>query len=82
MLYLFNEKIYVKPSSNIIVEVEVTKKGEEYDVKATSRKVDMNKEQKDSLVPIGLEEAYKHQNKVENLNVENTEKNKKQKKFF
>lgn len=85
MLYLFNEKVYVKPFSNTIVEVEITKNNDEYDVKATNRKMEMNTIQKDSLVPIELEEAYKYLHKTKNQDIENAEKiekPKKEKNFF
>lgn len=88
MLYLFNEKVYVKPFSNMVVEVEITKKNDEYDVKATNKKIELNEEQKDALVPIELEEAYKYLYKIKNQDIEKTEKTekvekpKKEKSFF
>lgn len=85
MLYLFNEKVYVKPFSNMVVEVEITKKNDEYDVKATNKKIELNEEQKDALVPIELEEAYKYLHKTKNQDIENAEKvekPKKEKSFF
>lgn len=85
MLYLFNEKVYVKPFSNMIVEVEITKKNDEYDVKATNKKIELNEEQKDALVAIELAEAYKYLHKTKNQDIEKTEKvekPKKEKSFF
>jgi len=63
MLYIFNEKIYVKPFDNKIVEVTITKTGNEYDVKAIKAPVELNDMKLKELASISLEEAYKHQNR-------------------
>lgn len=69
MLYIYNEKIYVKPFDNKIVEVTITKKGDEYDVKAIKSPLELNTEQLSKLASISLEEAYKHQNKEVKRNI-------------
>lgn len=63
MLFEYNGKIYVKPFSNRLVEVEVSKSGNEYNVKATKRIVELTKEIKAKVSTISLEQAYKVQNK-------------------
>lgn len=63
MLYIFNEKVYVKPFDNKIVEVTIVKKGNEYDVKAVKEPIELNTMELKQLASISLEEAYKHQNK-------------------
>ena len=63
MLYIYNGKIYVKPFDNKIVEVTISKKGNEYDVKAIAEPIELNPMELKKIVNISLEEAYKHQNK-------------------
>ena len=63
MLYEYNGKIYVKPFSNKLVEVEVSFKNGEYDVKATKRVVEITPEIKKKVFEVSLEQAYKKQNK-------------------
>lgn len=63
MLYIFENKIYVKPFDSKVVEVSVNKKDNEYNVKAIGKPVELNSMQLRSLIEIDLEEAYKHQNK-------------------
>ena len=65
MLYIFNGKVYVKPFENKIVEVSITKKGEDYDVKATKPPLELNGEQLKELISITIEDAYKFQSKEE-----------------
>lgn len=65
MLYEYNGKTYIKPFSNKIVEVEVTKRGNEYDVKPTNKKVEITAEIKAEIKEITLENAYKKTNKSE-----------------
>lgn len=69
MLYIFKEKIYVKPFDNKIVEVSISKKGDEYDVKAIESPVELNSKELSELVNITLEEAYKLQNKESKRNI-------------
>ena len=63
MLYEYNGKIYIKPFSSKMIEVEIFKKGTEYDVKATSRKVELTPQIKEKITTIRLEDAYKKQNR-------------------
>lgn len=65
MLYQYNGKIYVKPFSNKMVEVEITKAEKEYDVKATKRIVELTPEIKDKIVEISIKDAYAKTRKVE-----------------
>lgn len=62
MLYVYNGKVYVRPFDNKLVEVKISKKGQEYDVKATEKTLEINDEIKSKLVSISLEDAYKMQN--------------------
>ena len=65
MLYEFNEKTYIKPFSNKLVEVEITKNGEEYDVKATKRILELTPKRKKEIVEITLKDAYEKKHKNE-----------------
>lgn len=65
MLYIFKNKIYVKPFDNKIVEVAITKRNNEYDVKAIKAPMELNDELLKEVANISLEEAYKFQNKEE-----------------
>lgn len=65
MLFEYNGKIYVKPFSNRLVEVEVSKPGNEYNVKATKKIVELTQQIKAKVSTISLEQAYKIQNKKE-----------------
>ena len=59
MLYEYNNKIYVKPFSNKLVEVEISREANEYNVKATNRSVELTMQNKGKVTDISLEEAYK-----------------------
>jgi hypothetical protein len=63
MLYEYGGKIYVRPFSSKLVEVNIDKKGNEYNVKATNRNVNLTDEIRKKMVEITLEEAYKKINK-------------------
>lgn len=65
MLYEYNGKFYVKPFSNKLVEVEVSKKGNEYDVKATKKVVEIRPEIRNKIVGISLKEAYEKKRNFE-----------------
>lgn len=65
MLYQYNGKIYVKPFSNKMVEVEISKEGNEYDVKPTKRTVELTPEIKEKIVEISLKDAYVKTRKIE-----------------
>lgn len=67
MLYEFNQKIYIKPFSNKLIEVEIAKSGKGYDVKPTKKTVVLNAENKGKIVQIPLEEAYKKARKTINV---------------
>lgn len=71
MLYIFDGKIYVKPFENKVVEVKVSKKGNEYDVKATGTPVELKPQEMQKLSSISLEEAFKIQGKQETRTLEN-----------
>lgn len=63
MLYLYNGKIYVKPFDHKMVEVNVTKKGNEYNVEATEKWVEINDKILDNTYSVTLEKAYEIQTK-------------------
>lgn len=66
MLYIYDGKIYIKPLENILVEVNVTKKGNEYNVVPTEKKVELDDKIRNSLFYITLEKAYEMQHKSDN----------------
>ena len=63
MLYIYMDKIYVRPFDNRLVEVKISKKGDEYNVEATEKTVEINNDVRSQMFSIALEEAYKVQNK-------------------
>ena len=64
MLYIYEGKIYIRPLENKLVEVNITKKGNEYDVEPTERKVEIEEKIKNNLYSITLEKAYEMQNGI------------------
>ena len=71
MLYIFKDKIYVKPFDNKIVEVSITKENGEYNVKAIKAPLELNDELMKQVSSITLEDAYKFQNKEETKKILN-----------
>lgn len=65
MLYEYNGKIYIKPFSNKMVEVEITKNENGYDVKPTKKNVEVTPEIKEKIVEISLKDAYAKTRKIE-----------------
>lgn len=63
MLFRYENKVFIKPFADKLVKVDVTKKGNEYDVKATKEIVVITPEINEKLYSISLEEAYKMSNK-------------------
>lgn len=62
MLYIYNDKIYVMPFEYKMIEVLVTKKGNEYNVEATEKEIEVTKDIKENLYSITVEKAYEMQN--------------------
>lgn len=58
MIYEYNGKFYVRPFSNKIVEVEINKKDNEYDVVATTKVVMLTPQVQKEMVEVTLEYAY------------------------
>lgn len=63
MLYIFIDKIYIKPFDNKVVEVTITKNNEGYNVKPIKKPIELNDKQLKQLISITIEEAYKYQQK-------------------
>lgn len=63
MIYEFNGKFYVRPFSNKLVEVEITKKDGEFDVKATPKEIMLNNEIQSKMAEVTLEYAYEKLNR-------------------
>lgn len=68
MLYIYEGKVYVKPFDHKMVEVNVTRKGNEYNVEATEKWVYLDDEIKKNLYDISVEKAYEMQNSKKNKN--------------
>lgn len=66
MLFRYENKIYVRPFANRIVEVEVSKKGNEYFVNPTKNKVELTNKVANEMYSITIEEAYVLQNQNSN----------------
>lgn len=64
MLYKYNDKIYVKPLVNKIVEVNITKKGDEYDIQPNKDFTYITPDIKKKMIEITVEDAYKMKNKA------------------
>jgi len=64
MLFRYNNKVYVRPFANKLVEVNVSKIGNEYDVKPTNTKLEITSEVNEGLYSISIEEAYNIQNPI------------------
>jgi hypothetical protein len=63
MLYEYDGKTYIKPLVNKMVEVEVSKKGKEYDIKPTKNMVYITEDAKKRMNAISKEDAAKKANK-------------------
>lgn len=63
MLYVYGNKVYIKPLQGKLIEVTVTKKGNDYNVEATKNKIEINQDIKDKLNTITVEKAYKMTNR-------------------
>lgn len=63
MLYIFIDKIYIKPFDNKVVEVTITKNSNGYNVKPIKKPIELNDKQLKQLISITIEEAYKYQQK-------------------
>ena len=64
MLYLYDNKIYIKPVEYKLIEVKISKKSNEYNVEPTKKTIEMTAEIRDKMSQITLENAYKMQNKT------------------
>jgi hypothetical protein len=62
MLYLYDGKIYIKPLDNRLVEVTVSKKGNEYNVIPSKKWIYLDSQIKEKISEITVEEAYKNKN--------------------
>jgi predicted GIY-YIG superfamily endonuclease len=63
MLYEYDGKTYIKPLVNKMVEVEVSKKGKEYDIKPTKNMVYITEDVKKKMNAISKEDVLKKANK-------------------
>lgn len=59
MLYEYDGKTYIKPLVNKMVEVEISKKGKEYDIKPTKNMVYITEDVKKRMNAISKEDAVK-----------------------
>ena len=64
MLYEYNKKFYVKPFSNKIVEVNVEKKNNEFDVQPTKKVVYLTPDIQKVMSEVTLQEAYEKSGKI------------------
>lgn len=62
MLFIYDGRIFVKPFDHKMVEVKVSKKGNEYNVEATDNWVELNDRIKNETYSITIEKAYEKQN--------------------
>lgn len=63
MLFEYDGKIYIKPLVNKIVEVEVSKKGNEYDIKPAKKMIYITEDIQKKMIPITKEDAVKKSKK-------------------
>ena len=59
MIYEYNGKFYIRPFSNKIVEIEINKKDNEYNVVATTKVVMLTPQIQKEMAKVTLEYAYK-----------------------
>lgn len=64
MIYEYNKKFYVKPFSNKIVEVNVEKKNNEFDVQPTKKVVYLTPDIQKAMSEVTLQEAYDKSGKM------------------
>ena len=64
MIYEYNKKFYVKPFSNKIVEVNVEKKNNEFDVQPTKKVVYLTPDIQKVMSEVTLQEAYEKSGKM------------------
>lgn len=64
MIYEYNKKFYVKPFSNKIVEVNVEKKNNEFDVQPTKKVVYLTPDIQKAMSEVTLQEAYEKSGKI------------------
>lgn len=67
MLFLYNGKVYIKPFENKMVEVNITKRGNEYNVKATEKWLELNDKVINNSHSITVEKAYELQNAAKSI---------------
>lgn len=68
MLYLYDNKTYIKPVEYKLIEVKVSKKSGEYSVETLDAILEMTDEIRNKITEISLEDAYKMQNKSSKKN--------------
>ena len=71
MIYEYNKKFYVKPFSNKIVEVNVEKKNNEFDVQPTKKVLYLTSDIQKAMSEVTLEQAYKKSGKIDNIPLDN-----------
>lgn len=64
MIYEYNKKFYVKPFSNKIVEVNVEKKNNEFDVQPTKKVLYLTSDIQRAMSEVTLQEAYEKSNRI------------------
>lgn len=64
MIYEYNKKFYVKPFSNKIVEVNVEKKNNEFDVQPTKKVLYLTSDIQKAMSEVTLQEAYEKSNRI------------------
>lgn len=64
MLFRYENKVYIKPFADKLVEVKVTKRGNEYNIEPSNKKIIITSKIAGELYSIPIEEAYKMQNKI------------------
>lgn len=63
MLFEYENKVYIKPFKEKIVEVKVTKKGDEYNVEPLNKTVIITPKISEKIHSITIEKAYKLQSR-------------------
>lgn len=62
MLYLYKNKIYIKPMEYKFVEVKIDKKGEGYDINPVGSPIELSVEEMKNAIKVSLQEAFDKQN--------------------
>lgn len=60
MLYIYKNKIHIRPYANKMAEVEIEKKDNDYNIKVVGELVGLDDKEMKKIVPIDIHNAYEY----------------------